>query len=203
MAELAGRRRPAPRRSPSGEEAKQARIGGTSSKRRDGGPTAADFARATLAATPPRRGTRGEVYLVGAGPGDPELLTLRAVRALQAADVILFDDRVSHAVLDFARREARRIPVGEAGFGSAQRPADVGALIVGLAKQGERVVRLTGGDPLINGGAAEEIAACKAAGISVVVVRGIGAAQPLDGAAKRLPPPQAGREELRIANYWH
>lgn len=170
----------------------------------DRDPTWAEFER--LIAGVKEKGSaveKGSVALVGAGPGDPELLTLRAVRALQAADVILFDDRVSHAVLDFARREARRIPVGEAGFGSAQRPADVGALIVGLAKQGERVVRLTGGDPLINGGAAEEIAACKAAGISVVVVRGVGAAQPADGAAKRLAPSQAAREELRIANYWH
>lgn len=169
----------------------------------DSDPTWTEFER--LIAEAKEQGSaveKGSVALVGAGPGDPELLTLRVVRVLQAADVILFDDRVSHAVLDFARREARRIQVGKAASGSPRRSTDIGTLIVGLAKHGERVVRLTGGDPLINGSTAEEIAACKAAGIRVVVVPGISAAQPRTGAAKRLPP-QAGREERRIANYWH
>ena len=101
--------------------------------------------------------------MVGAGPGDPELLTLRAVRALQSADVILFDDLVSRDVLDFARREARKMLVGKTGFGPSCKQDDINALMVSLAKQGKRVVRLKGGDPLIFGRAAEEIAACQAA----------------------------------------
>ena len=109
----------------------------------------------------------GSVTLVGAGPGDPELLTLRAVRALQSADVILFDDLVSRDVLDFARREARKMLVGKTGFGPSCKQEDINALMVSLAKQGKRVVRLKGGDPLIFGRAAEEIDACVAANIAV------------------------------------
>ena len=97
----------------------------------------------------------GSVTLVGAGPGDPELLTLRAVRALQSADVILFDDLVSRDVLDFSRREARKILVGKTGFGPSCKQDDINALMVSLAKQGKRVVRLKGGDPLIFGRAAK------------------------------------------------
>jgi uroporphyrin-III C-methyltransferase/precorrin-2 dehydrogenase/sirohydrochlorin ferrochelatase len=89
---------------------------------------------------------QGSVTFVNAGPGDPELLTLRAVRALQSADIILFDDRVSREVLDFARREARKLLVGNAGFGSAGNEVDIDALIAGLARGGKRVVRLCGGD---------------------------------------------------------
>jgi uroporphyrin-III C-methyltransferase/precorrin-2 dehydrogenase/sirohydrochlorin ferrochelatase len=125
----------------------------------------------------------GRVTLVGAGPGDPELLTLRAVRALQSADVILFDDLVSPDILDFARREAKKMLVGKTGRRSSCRQTDINRLIVALAKGGKRVVRLKGGDPMIFGRAWEEIAACRAAGISVAVVPGITAAQ---GAAGRL-----------------
>jgi uroporphyrin-III C-methyltransferase / precorrin-2 dehydrogenase / sirohydrochlorin ferrochelatase len=128
----------------------------------------------------------GSVIVVGAGPGDPELLTLRAVRALQTADVILFDDLVSHEVLDFARREARRMLVGKTGFGPSCKQDEINALMVALAKQGKQVVRLKGGDPLIFGRAAEEIAACRAAGVIVEVVPGISAAQ---GAAAKLVRP--------------
>ncbi len=135
----------------------------------------------------------GSVTLVGAGPGDPELLTLRAVRALQSADVILFDDLVSRDVLDFARREARKLLVGKTGFGPSCKQDDINALMVGLAKQGKRVVRLKGGDPLIFGRAAEEIAACRAANIAVDVVPGITAAQ---GAAAKLGHP-AHRPQTR------
>ncbi len=136
----------------------------------------------------------GSVTLVGAGPGDAELLTLRAVRALQAADVILFDDLVSREVLDFARREARKMMVGKTGFGPSCKQADINALMVGLARQGKRVVRLKGGDPLIFARAAEEIAACEEAGIAVEVVPGITAAQ---GAAAKLVLPLTGRGEAR------
>ena len=76
----------------------------------------------------------GSVTLVGAGPGDPELLTLRAVRALQSADVILFDDLVSRDVLDFARREARKLLVGKTGFGPSCKQDDINALMV-VARQ--------------------------------------------------------------------
>lgn len=88
----------------------------------------------------------GAVTIVDVGPGDPDLLTLRAVRALHAADIILFDDRVSRAALDFARREARKLLVGKAGFGPECSEDDIDALMAGLARQGKRVVRLKGGD---------------------------------------------------------
>jgi uroporphyrin-III C-methyltransferase/precorrin-2 dehydrogenase/sirohydrochlorin ferrochelatase len=140
----------------------------------------------------------GSVTLVGAGPGDPELLTLRAVRALQSADVILFDDLVSRDVLDFARREARKMLVGKTGFGPSCKQDDINALMVSLAKQGKRVVRLKGGDPLIFARAAEEIAACRAAAIPVDVVPGITAAQ---GAASRLGIPLTDRAHARRLQY--
>jgi len=140
----------------------------------------------------------GSVTLVGAGPGDPELLTLRAVRALQSADVILFDDLVSRDVLDFARREARKMLVGKTGFGPSCKQDDINALMVSLAKQGKRVVRLKGGDPLIFSRAGEEIAACRAANIAVDVVPGITAAQ---GAAAKLALPLTDRNHARRLQY--
>jgi uroporphyrin-III C-methyltransferase/precorrin-2 dehydrogenase/sirohydrochlorin ferrochelatase len=140
----------------------------------------------------------GSVTLVGAGPGDPELLTLRAVRALQSADVILFDDLVSRDVLDFARREARKMLVGKTGFGPSCKQEDINALMVSLAKQGKRVVRLKGGDPLIFGRAAEEIEACEAASIAFDVVPGITAAQ---GAAAKLGLPLTDRKHARRLQY--
>jgi uroporphyrin-III C-methyltransferase/precorrin-2 dehydrogenase/sirohydrochlorin ferrochelatase len=140
----------------------------------------------------------GSVTLVGAGPGDPELLTLRAVRALQSADVILFDDLVSREVLDFARREARKMLVGKTGFEPSCKQEDINALMVGLARQGKRVVRLKGGDPLIFGRAAEEIAACEEANIAVDVVPGITAAQ---GAAAKLGLPLTDRKRARRVQY--
>ena len=126
---------------------------------------------------------RGSVTLVGAGPGDAELLTLRAVRAMQSADVILIDDLVAPEILDFARREAKKMMVGKTGGGPACKQDDISSLMISLARQGKRVIRLKGGDPMIFGRATEEIAACRAAGIQVEVVPGISAAQ---GAASRL-----------------
>jgi uroporphyrin-III C-methyltransferase/precorrin-2 dehydrogenase/sirohydrochlorin ferrochelatase len=140
----------------------------------------------------------GSVTLVGAGPGDPELLTLRAVRALQSADVILFDDLVSADVLDFARREAKKMLVGKTGYGPSCKQEEINSLMVTLAKQGKRVVRLKGGDPLVFGRAAEEIEACEAAGIAVDIVPGISAAQ---GAAARLGIPLTGRAQARRLQY--
>lgn len=140
----------------------------------------------------------GTVTLVGAGPGDPELLTLRAVRALQSADVILFDDLVSRGVLDFARREARKLLVGKTGFGPSCKQDDINALMVSLAKQGKRVVRLKGGDPLIFGRAGEELDACEAAGIKAEIVPGITAAQ---GAAAALGLSLTDRKHSRRLQY--
>jgi uroporphyrin-III C-methyltransferase/precorrin-2 dehydrogenase/sirohydrochlorin ferrochelatase len=141
---------------------------------------------------------QGSVVLVGAGPGDPELLTLRAVRALQAADVILIDDLVAPGVLDFARREAKKMLVGKTGGAPSCKQDEINALMVSLARAGKRVVRLKGGDPMIFGRAGEEIAACRAAGIAVEVVPGISAAQ---GAASRLGLSLTHRKLARRVQY--
>lgn len=125
----------------------------------------------------------GRVILVGAGPGDPELLTLKASRALQVATVILHDNLIDPGVLELARREARRICVGKSGHGPSCKQSDINRLMVELALAGETVVRLKGGDPLIFARAAEEIDACRTAGVEVSVVPGISAAQ---GAAASL-----------------
>lgn len=125
----------------------------------------------------------GRVTLVGAGPGDPELLTLKAIRALQSADIILYDDLVSADVLELARREAKRLLVGKQGYGPSVKQDDINAMLVALAGQGKHVVRLKGGDPGIFGRAGEEIEACAQAGIPVAIVPGISAAQ---GAAASL-----------------
>lgn len=119
----------------------------------------------------------GRVILVGAGPGDPELLTLKAVRALKSADVILHDSLVGEGVLDYVRREATVIPVGKRrGRASVSEAAIIG-LMIEHAQAGRIVVRLKGGDAFVFGRAAEEIAAVEAAGIPVEIVPGITAAQ--------------------------
>jgi uroporphyrin-III C-methyltransferase/precorrin-2 dehydrogenase/sirohydrochlorin ferrochelatase len=118
----------------------------------------------------------GQLALVGAGPGDPELLTLKAVRFLREADVILYDDLACAEALAFARREARKIHVGKRGGASSCLQTDITALAVLLASEGRKVVRLKGGDPLVFGRADEEIAAAEAAGVPVVVVNGVSAA---------------------------
>jgi uroporphyrin-III C-methyltransferase/precorrin-2 dehydrogenase/sirohydrochlorin ferrochelatase len=115
----------------------------------------------------------GRVSLVGAGPGDAELLTLKAIRALQAADVILFDELVPSEVLDLARREAKRMCVGKRGGRPSCNQDDINVLMIRLARGGSRVVRLKGGDPMLFGRAGEEIAVLTAAGIPVDVVPGI------------------------------
>jgi uroporphyrin-III C-methyltransferase/precorrin-2 dehydrogenase/sirohydrochlorin ferrochelatase len=144
----------------------------------------------------PRAG--GSVTLVGAGPGDPELLTLRAVRALQSADVILFDDLVSIDILDFARREAKKMLVGKTGHAPSCRQDDINTLMISLARSGRAVVRLKGGDPMIFGRADEEIAACHAAGIPIDVVPGITTAQ---GVAGRLQVSLTRRGDARRVQY--
>ena len=119
----------------------------------------------------------GFVSLVGAGPGDPELLTLRAVRALRSADVVLYDDLVSVPVLEFSRRESKRILVGKTGYGPACKQTEINALMVKLAREGNRVVRLKSGEPMIFGRAGEEMDELRAAGISFEVIPGISAVQ--------------------------
>ncbi len=118
----------------------------------------------------------GHLALVGAGPGDPELLTLKAVRHLREADVVLYDDLVGAGILAFARREARKIDVGKRGGEASCVQGDISRLAVLLASEGNRVVRLKGGDPMIFGRADEEIAAARQAGVPVTVVNGISAA---------------------------
>ena len=109
---------------------------------------------------------------------------MRAVRALQSADVILIDDLVAPEILDFARREAKKMLVGKTGHGPACKQDEINALMIKLAKAGKRVVRLKGGDPMIFGRAGEEIAACRAAEHSRS--RSCPASSAAQGAAARL-----------------
>ncbi len=115
----------------------------------------------------------GRVLLVGAGPGDPELLTMKAIRALKAADVILYDRLVADGVLDHARREAELIPVGKAKGAHSVPQADINALLIEQARAGKTVVRLKGGDPFIFGRGGEELDALRAEGIAVEIVPGV------------------------------
>ncbi len=119
---------------------------------------------------------RGEAWLVGAGPGDPELLTLRAVQIMQQADVILHDRLVSAEVLQLARRDADLVSVGKSPGCGADSQQEVNALLVSLVRSGKRVCRLKGGDPFIFGRGGEELEALNEAGLRVEIVPGITAA---------------------------
>ena len=115
---------------------------------------------------------KGKIFLVGAGPGDPDLLTLRAVKALQLADVILLDDLVNRAVLEHCP-QARIVEVGKRGGCKSTPQRFINRMMVALAEQGQTVVRLKGGDPFLFGRGGEEMLALRAEGIAVEVIPGI------------------------------
>jgi uroporphyrin-III C-methyltransferase / precorrin-2 dehydrogenase / sirohydrochlorin ferrochelatase len=140
----------------------------------------------------------GSVALVGAGPGDPELLTLKALRTLQSADVVLYDDLVAPSIVEMARREAEKIPVGKRGYKPSCRQDHIVSLMISAASQGKRVVRLKGGDPMIFGRANEEIAALRAASITVEIIPGVTAAL---GAAATLQISLTEREKARRVQF--
>ena len=129
----------------------------------------------TAAATP----AEGRVTLVGAGPGEADLLTIKAVRTLQSADVILFDDLVSPQVLELARREAKRLLVGKRAARPSCGQDEINRLMLRLARQGKHVVRLKSGDPMIFGRAGEELELLARHGIATSVVPGISAGMAL------------------------
>lgn len=115
----------------------------------------------------------GKVTLVGAGPGDPELLTLKALKAIQRATVLLVDDLVSDEIVAFARPEARVVYVGKRGGCKSTPQAFIEKLMLMAAREGEEVVRLKGGDPFIFGRGGEEVEHLRAAGIEVEIINGI------------------------------
>ncbi len=119
----------------------------------------------------------GRVYLIGAGPGDPELLTLKAVRILSQADVVVFDRLVSYDILRNVPNTARLIPVGKAPKRHPIPQPEINRILVSEARQGRTVVRLKGGDPFIFGRGSEEAIELLAAGLKIEVVPGISAAQ--------------------------
>ncbi|MEM8794766.1 MAG: siroheme synthase CysG [Pseudomonadota bacterium] len=121
----------------------------------------------------PGGGALGFVSLVGSGPGDPDLLTIKAIRALQAADVIMFDDLSSPEILELARREAERLYVGKRGGRRSCKQDEINQMMIGHALSGKRVVRLKGGDPMIFGRAGEEIADLLEADVPFEIVPGI------------------------------
>jgi uroporphyrin-III C-methyltransferase / precorrin-2 dehydrogenase / sirohydrochlorin ferrochelatase len=142
----------------------------------------------------------GEVYLIGAGPGDPDLLTLRALQLLQQADVVLYDRLVPAGVLERARREARRIFVGKGhGNGADRTPQeDIHELMIRFARQGLKVARLKGGDPFVFGRGGEEVEVLARHGIPYLVVPGITAAL---GAAAAAGIPLTQRELSRSVTF--
>jgi uroporphyrin-III C-methyltransferase len=142
--------------------------------------------------------TPGTVYLVGAGPGDPDLLTLRAARLLMRAKVVVHDGLVDPAVLAMAPRGARFVSVAKQRSRHTMKQSDINALLVGEARQGHDVVRLKGGDPFVFGRGGEEMEACEEAGVPVEVVPGVSAAL---GAAAAARIPLTHRENASIVSF--
>ncbi len=136
----------------------------------------------------------GRVALIGCGPGDPDLLTLKALQRLQEADVLVVDRLVNPKILEYARRDAERIFVGKTPGGPTTAQAEIDRILVREALAGKFVARLKGGDPFIFGRAAEEMAALQAAGIGVEVVPGVTAAH---ACAARIGLPVTLRERVR------
>jgi uroporphyrin-III C-methyltransferase len=152
---------------------------------RRGSPTLSDLvalgggeARPHASSTSP-----GKVWLVGAGPGDPELLTVKAVRVLRSADVVVHDRLVATEILDLVPEGARRLYVGKQKARHALPQDDINALLVGLAREGLTVVRLKGGDPFVFGRGGEEMLACQAAEVDCEVVPGVSAGLAASAAA--------------------
>ena len=139
---------------------------------------------------------QGSVTLVGAGPGDADLLTLKALRALQDADVVFHDELVTPEILDRARRDAKRIPVGRRAGQPGIGQETINCLLIEAAKAGQRVVRLKGGDPFVFGRGGEEVQALRAAGVAYSVIPGITAA--LGAAAQFEIPLTLRHEALRV-----
>lgn len=140
----------------------------------------------------------GTVYLVGAGPGDPELLTLRAARLLQDASLIVHDGLVDPAIIAMARPDATLISVAKQRSKHTLPQGDINALLIREAKAGRDVVRLKGGDPFVFGRGGEEMEDCHAAGVPVEVVPGISAA---NGAAAAAGIPLTHRESASIVSF--
>jgi uroporphyrin-III C-methyltransferase/precorrin-2 dehydrogenase/sirohydrochlorin ferrochelatase len=136
----------------------------------------------------------GRVTLVGAGPGDPDLLTIKALRALQDADVVFYDELVSAEILDRARRDAARVPVGRRVGNPGIGQASINKLLIDAAKSGQRAVRLKGGDPFVFGRGGEEVEALREAGVACSVIPGISAGL---GAAAQFEVPLTFRHEAR------
>lgn len=151
-----------------------------------------------MTTNPSRTPATGKVYLVGAGPGDPDLLTLRAARLLMSASLVVHDGLVDPAILSMARPSARLVSVAKARSRHTMKQEDINALLVREALAGKDVVRLKGGDPFVFGRGGEEAEACRAAGVAVEVVPGISSAL---GAAAAAQIPLTHRDHASIVSF--